>query len=255
MSQNSPLLDILIVTYNAYKEFKASYDSLMRSLDCMGEVRIYILDNCSTDIRVTQLLSKLRLPDVVFNKTNQGFTLGMNQLLKLIHAAPGGPAKYVLFMNPDVVIQTMDWLSIAIDRIESTPDCGILGPLALNAEGTQADCLGANLHPDAILDLNKPRGGEHCFRNTPTHFLPKWPPGYMHPCTYIPFLFAVVRGSLLYSIPYLDERHPHIYSDCVFCMRAQEEVGMLSYASPDIVVRHVGGASSVPVQQESQVPV
>lgn len=230
-------IDILIIAYNAYDYLLECYLRLQRSLRG-HKARIFILENASTDPRVRKFLIKLRAPNLYLSSTekNVGFTQGVNKLLNMLHDSYFYP--YLLMLNPDTLIETDNWVEHALTYMKSNFKCGVLGGLMLKTNNLCVQSLGGLLCPDATPDNTF--SGQHCFENwlVTDQRVPS-----VNPCAYVPFSFAVIRAEIFQKIPYLDDKFPHYYSDCAFCLKVKE-LGYTCAAIKSIKAFHAEGASA-----------
>ena len=90
-----PKVSVQIVTYNSASDIRACLESL--NIQTLKEFRIRILDNASSD-NTLELLAGYDV-DLIHSQTNTGFAAGHNQLATVY------PAPYVLFLNPDTVLE------------------------------------------------------------------------------------------------------------------------------------------------------
>src|ERR1051326_1182314 len=91
----TPLVSVLIVTFNSTRHISASLESL-RAQD-YSPLEIKIVDNASTDGTV-EVLRALEGAEVIFNSENRGFAAAQNQAIR---AAKG---EWLLCLNPDVIL-------------------------------------------------------------------------------------------------------------------------------------------------------
>ena len=91
----SPLVSILIVTFNSARHISPCMQSL-RAQD-YSPLEIKIVDNASTDGTV-EILRALEGAEVIFNSENRGFAAAQNQAIR---AAIG---EWLLCLNPDVIL-------------------------------------------------------------------------------------------------------------------------------------------------------
>ncbi len=129
-------LSIIIVNYNVKHYLEQCLRSVWRSLECIDEAEVFVIDNHSTDDSISYLKSCFpyeNYPNLHFiaNSRNMGFGRANNQA---IHWAQG---KYLLFLNPDTVL-TARTLSDCLTFSEKHPDMGALGVRMLKSDGSFA---------------------------------------------------------------------------------------------------------------------
>lgn len=118
-----PLIYIIILNWNGYKDTIACIESIERIT--YKNYIILIVDNGSTDESVK--VFKTRFPNVKLmeNQINLGFAGGCNVG---INYALKNNANYVLLLNNDTIVQC-NFLSELVDISESDTQIGILSPL------------------------------------------------------------------------------------------------------------------------------
>lgn len=118
-------LSIIILSYNTLELTKACLDSLATSLSASKNLKseIIMIDNASVDGSADMLKDykkKVSSPiDYLFvaNKENVGYPKGNNQGIKM------AKGKYVLLLNSDVLVNTVDWNDL-IDQFKKNPKLG-----------------------------------------------------------------------------------------------------------------------------------
>ena len=125
------LVSIIILTFNQLKYTIECVESIRKHTREAHE--IIFVDNGSTD-GTRKWLKKLAKNNshykLIENKKNLGFSKGCNQG---IEASSG---EYILLLNNDVVV-TENWLAGMLERLNSAPDIGIVGPMTNNISGPQ----------------------------------------------------------------------------------------------------------------------
>lgn len=128
--EESPLVSIVIVTYNSEDEIIGCLNSIF---DSNISVVVYVVDNASSDNtklllkQYTQKESRLKL---ILNEDNKGLAAANNQPLPFIES------KYTLILNPDILLQK-DSISLMLEGIEADKKIGMLGPLSLFEDGEE----------------------------------------------------------------------------------------------------------------------
>ena len=128
-----PCVSVIIVNYNAGRILSEAVNSLL----CSASVaKVIVVDNNSKDHSMDEIK---RLADsqsrfvIIYNKTNLGFAKACN-----IALAADGESDYLLFLNPDCIIDK-DALEKLLDCVKSSPQAGMAGPLILNPDGTEQE--------------------------------------------------------------------------------------------------------------------
>jgi N-acetylglucosaminyl-diphospho-decaprenol L-rhamnosyltransferase len=113
-----PALSIVIVNYNSAPDTIACVAALQTSRDCVYE--IVVVDNDSRpDDRA--LLDGLEGVSLVFEEVNAGFGAGCNR------GSDHASGRYLLFVNPDIVVRSATTLAELVAAAEASADLGALG--------------------------------------------------------------------------------------------------------------------------------
>ena len=123
-----PLLSIIIVNYNVKDFLNQALDSLQKATSDL-EVEVFVVDNASRDGSVNMVKSSFPNVRLIENKKNIGFAGANNQA---ISQAIG---KYLLFMNPDTIVQE-DTLQTMIQFFSEHEDAGMVGCKIINPDGS-----------------------------------------------------------------------------------------------------------------------
>ena len=112
--------DIVIVNYNTRELLRACLRSIRKHTD-PERVRVYVVDNASTDSSPVFIASEYPAVDLVALDHNIGFGAANNRATVL------GKAPYILFLNPDAEL-TEDALDNLEKCLDTRPQCVIAGP-------------------------------------------------------------------------------------------------------------------------------
>ncbi len=122
---NPPKVSVIYVNWNSAEDIARSVDSLhSQKPECSYE--IIVLDNKSPEEPIPLLREDIRL---IRNPENRGFGAGCNA------AARHARGEYLLFLNPDTVLQN-DVPGILSRFLDEHPEAGACGARMLNADGT-----------------------------------------------------------------------------------------------------------------------
>ena len=124
-------VSVVIVNYNANLILRKVVNLLL----CSANVtKVIVVDNGSEDHSMEEMErladSQSRLINI-YNKKNIGFAKACN-----IALAADGESDYVLFLNPDCLLDK-EALKTLLAFMESSPQIGMVGPLILNPDGTE----------------------------------------------------------------------------------------------------------------------
>ena len=129
MSQ--PRVSVQIVTFDSESDIVGCLESL--SVQTFGNFRIRVLDNASSD-RTLEHVARFDT-DVIVSDENIGFAAGHNRL------ARSWPAPYVLFLNPDTVLEPT-FLDEMVAALDEAPDAGSASGKLLRMDGQTIDSTG-----------------------------------------------------------------------------------------------------------------
>ena len=124
-------VSVQIVTFNSASEIRPCLESLQRQRYQKFHVRVF--DNASDDNSVA--LARKFDVDVICSDSNLGFAAGHNQLARAY------PAPYVLFLNPDTVLDP-GFIAELIRVLEDAPAAGSATGKLLRMDGATVDSTG-----------------------------------------------------------------------------------------------------------------
>jgi GT2 family glycosyltransferase len=229
-----PTLDIVIVNWNTGDCLRMCLESVAGSVGArLG--RVVVVDNASTDDSATRLPALDGLVLEV-NRHNRGFAAACNQ------GARQASAPYVLFLNPDTVLQP-DTLRAATDCLDSAASAfGICGGVLEQPDGTPG--VSASRFPSlanvvtSTLGLHRVLGRRARPRHLSATELQR-----SGPVDQVIGAFFLVRRALFEQLGGFDERFFVYYEEVDFCRRAAA-VGKPAYLCTDVRLTHVGNVSA-----------
>jgi len=130
MSHGQPKVSIIILNYQGLSSLGPLLDEAIFSAieQDYPDVEVLFIDNGSSDESVSHVSNKYgNKVKVVRLGKNYGFCLGNN--LAVAHSSPS--AKYLLFMNPDVIL-AKDYVRKLVDYLEKNPSVAIIHGLGIN---------------------------------------------------------------------------------------------------------------------------
>lgn len=121
MNINSPLLSIVIVSFNTREHIAEGLQAVFNDPPSFP-FEVIMVDNASTDGTVEMIRSQFPKVQLIINKHNRYFSPANNQGLQ---ASRG---KYILILNSDVVVNCKALESL-INFLETHPQAGAVGPV------------------------------------------------------------------------------------------------------------------------------
>jgi GT2 family glycosyltransferase len=223
-------IGIIIVTYNSAAEIGACLDA---AAACGAET--VVVDNASQDGTVAEVAR--RRVRLIANSENRGFAGAVNQGFEELKN------RYVLLLNPDVVIQSsLEPLRLACDLPGSA---GAGGQLVDAGGRAQAGFMvrqlptATTLALEALL-LNRIWPGNPVNRR---YRCLGWDYSARSAVEQPAGAFFIVRRAVWQELGGFDESfHPLWFEDVDFCRRIRDR-GLSLYYVPDAVAKHTGGHS------------
>jgi len=118
---NSPLCDIILITFNGLEFTKKCVESIESNTKDI-HYRYIFVDNNSTD-GTLEYLKTVPNSVLISNTENLGFVKAMNQGFEKVIG------KYVVWLNNDTIV-TPNWLSILVKDLENNPNASAIGPMS-----------------------------------------------------------------------------------------------------------------------------
>jgi len=223
-------LSVLIVTYNSAPQLPACLNSLRNQT--LQDFEIIVVDNASRDESAALIRSDYPEVNLIVSDSNLGFGNANNKALTVAQGS------YLVLLNPDATLPA-NTLENALKYIEENPDAGMGGGLL---QGTQ----GARLFPSLLNDALTLSGLANRYSNS--RFFGRFDRSWADPAQavavdWVPGAFAIIRRDLVDSIGLFDPRFFLYYEEVDLCRRIHE-AGFKVYYWPDLVITHIGGASS-----------
>lgn len=232
----TPSVDVIIVNWNAGSVLPRSVDSVVRSMSNAFRANIVLIDNASADDsldRVTTVGGPVR---IIRNELNRGFARACNQ------GAAGSRADYLLFLNPDVVLEP-DALaaSIAFMHCDAQRDVGVVGIQLVGANGEiMRTCT---RRPTAVDFVNTVLRLDRVSPWFTTHRLLGWDHRQTCEVGHVTGAFYLVRRAVFEQVGGFDEQFFAYYEDLDFSVRAYH-AGWRSVYLAGVRAYHRGGWQS-----------
>lgn len=241
-----PRLDIIIVNWNAGTHLAACLESIAAAAaDGLVLNRVLLVDNASADGSLDAATRPALPLTVIRNDRNLGFAAACNQ------GAAGSSADYLLFLNPDVVLDP-DSLSGAVSFLEAreNQEIDISGIRLRDAQGrTQRCCArfptpGRMIGHAVALDRLAPRLAA-------PHFLTDWDHEDSRDVPQVMGAFLLIRRAAFDRLSGFDERFFLYYEDVDLCYRLVRQGGRCAHNAAVSAV-HAGGGTTSAIKARRQ---
>lgn len=231
---------IVIVSYNTRELLKTCLQSV---LNAIGErpIKVITIDNDSRDGSADMVSACFPQVHLVRSTCNLGFAAANNFGFR--HAS----GRYVILLNPDALLDEAA-LSAAINNMDRHPEVGLAGGRLVDAQGRAQPS--ARQFPSLLNELLVLSGLAHRYPRSRLfgRFDMTWSdPMQAAEVDWVPGAFTIMRSSALREVGPFDERFFLYYEEVDLCRRFKA-AGWPVWYWPDILVRHIGGASSQTVE-------
>lgn len=233
----NPDISIIIVSYNVKTFLQHCIHSVQKA--SLGlNTEIFVVDNHSIDGTDEMVLREFPTVHFIGNKENLGFGKANNQALRL------STGKYVLFLNPDTLIEE-NTLSSFINLMEHDQEIGIAGPKILNSDGTlQLACRRS--FPKPSVALPKLLGLSSLFPNSKIfgkYNLTYLDPDQSYSVDAISGSCMFCSGDLVRQLDGFDEDFFMYGEDLDLCRRVQLLGKKVYYFADTTIIHHKGESS------------
>jgi len=232
----SPLISVVIVSYNTREILKNCLDALFEHSNGI-DMEVFVVDNDSHDGSGNMVKNDFPSVLLLVNNQNLGFAAANNQAFVLARG------NYIILLNPDAFIRPFS-LERCVAFMDRTPSCGLCGGKIVSPAGQLEPS--ARRFPSALSKLLVLSGLRGKFPQSAILNYYEFG-GFAHDrpqeVDWVPGTFTIVRKKMLDEIGFFDERFFIYYEETDLCVRAKN-AGWKIYFIPDAEVTHIGGASS-----------
>ena len=233
-------LSICILTRNQEALLRRCVACCLPEMERAGvSGEIIIIDNASTDgspQRVAALFPQVR---VLRNEENLGFSAANNRAIR------SSQGRFVLILNDDAFLAEGS-LQLLLERIESSPKIGVVGPKLLNLDGSLQRSFTNRRFPRfhslmfGFLGLNPLLEGNRLTRAWFTH---GQDPDRSGETDHIAGACLLARREALVAVGLFDEKFHWWFEDADLCYRIKEAGWAILYAA-EAQVLHQGSATA-----------
>ncbi len=227
---------VVIVSFNTKEILSRSLASLAGQGATLN-IQTIVVDNASHDGSADMVTADFPHVDLVRSTVNLGFAAANNLGFTRL-AAP-----YVVLLNPDAFL-TPGTLQRAIAQMQAHPEAALGGGQLRDLNGRPQPS--ARMFPSLLNEFLVLSGLSSRFPRSRLfgRFDRTWAdPQVASEVDWVPGAFCIIRRSALTEIDGFDERFFLYYEEVDLCRRLQAQ-GYQIWYWPDLVIDHIGGASS-----------
>ncbi len=233
-------VSVIVVSYNTREILRRCLARLAEELATVdGEV--IVVDNASADGSADMVADEFPAVQLVRSTVNLGFAAGNNRGFALARG------RYVVLLNPDAFLGS-GALARALAHMERSPRVGIAGGRLQDPAGRLQPS--GRLFPSLLNELMVISGLAARYPRSRLfgRFDRTWAdPDQAAQVDWVPGAFTIIRGRALGETGGFDERFFLYYEEVDLCRR-MVQAGYEVWYWPDVVVTHIGGASSKTVK-------
>ena len=222
-AEQQPVVSVIILNWNGKDDTLECLDSLRRLDYPKQRIEVIVSDNGSTDGSQAAIKEKFeqmksegyRKLDLIENGTNIGAPAAYNSALEKV----GEDVEYIFKLDNDVALKE-DVLSVLVDRLESNPEIGVIGPRIVYYLNPGVTAHGA--------------GFIQWWRGKPF-----WKDSQeLIKCDFVTGCAVLIRREAIEKLGhFLDERFFVYWDDTDLCLELRE-IGYLTYYEPSTYVAH-----------------
>ncbi len=215
---------IIIVNFNGRQNILRCIGSFVNAHK-KGKYEIIVVDNNSSDGSVDALKSAFPDVTILAQKYNLGFGKANNV------GAVASTGEFLFFVNNDIIFSE-DVVTPLVNCLQNHLDCGVVGPLLLNTDGTYQHSYG---YFPSFVNEWKTQRDTRFMQNVPLACTPKV-------VDWVSFAAVMIPRKSFEKISGFDERYFMYFEDADVCMRLYM-IGLKALFYPQCSLAHLGGAS------------
>jgi len=230
----APVLTTVIVSYNTKALLDPCLGALAKACERVGPCQTIVVDNESRDGSAEHVEQNHRDVRLIRSGGNLGFGRANNLAL------PFFDTPWMLLLNTDAFVAE-DSISAALQYMEATPECGILGVRLTGREGDiQPSC---RYFPTPLNVFLGRTGLARHFPGVRMVDGPDWAPPEVRECDWVPGCFYLIRKAVISQVGLFDPRYFLYYEEVDHCLAAKRAGWKIMYI-PTTTVVHLGGESA-----------
>lgn len=234
-------LSIVILNYNSKDFLLPCIKGIIENTKGI-DYEIIIVDNASTDGSVAYIEQKIisrfgEVVKLVISKENKGFAFGNNLGIKFSRG------KYVLIMNPDILIWENSIKNI-FDFMEERPNSGLASPRLLSPDGSLQYFCYRFPNPSVLIYRRTPFARFSFARRAINDYLmTDWDHSQNRKVEWVQGSFMIARKQAIEEVGLMDERYFMFLEDTDWCRRFWKSGWEVWYAA-DIEIIHYHSRAS-----------
>lgn len=236
-------LSVVIVSYNTRDLLRQCLQSIEADR-LPADLEVFVVDNASADGSADMVAAEFPAVCVVRSSINLGFAAANNLAFDVARG------RYVLLLNSDARAD-VETLRRAVRKMDAAPGVGAAGGRLVDPSGHPQPS--ARCFPSPLNDLLALSGLAARFPRSRWfgRFDRTWAdPAKPARVDWVPGAFTILRREALACIGNFDERFFLYYEEVDLCRRLAA-AGYEIWYWPDLLVTHIGGASSKTVRKVS----
>jgi GT2 family glycosyltransferase len=231
-----PAVSLIVVSFNTRDLLRACLDTVQRTArDVPSE--IIVVDNASADGSADMVVREFPQVRLIRSPVNLGFGAANNRGFECARG------RYVVLLNTDALL-TPGALAQSVARMEADPTIALAGARLVGPDGAwqPSGRLFTSLTNDLLLLSGLAQ------RYARSRFFGRYDRTWADPrqpaeVDWVPGAYAIIRREALTRVGQFDEAFFLYYEEVDLCRRLKA-AGYRIWYWPDVVVMHVGGASS-----------
>jgi GT2 family glycosyltransferase len=235
-TQSAPDLTVIVVNWNVGRLVKGCLQSLYR-LTGQVSFEVFVVDNCSREGDLDEVVLTFPQVNYVFLKKNLGFAKANNVAIKLARGA------FTALLNPDTYLLN-NAFDLMVSYLRMHPAVGAIGPKLRTPDGGIQFDAAHNL-PTLITEFSQQFFLNKLFPKSllgGTYYIGWWDHQDARDVGALCGACMVVRSEVIKSVGPLDEDFFLYWEDVDWCYRIGRAGWLVTY-QPEAEVRHLGGRS------------
>ncbi len=236
----TPDVSVIVISFNTRDLLRDCLKSVYQELQGISN-EVFVVDNVSHDGSADMVQHAFPSVRLIRSTVNLGFGAGNNKAFEL------SSGRYIVLLNSDAFLRPNS-LHLAITHMDAEQNIGLGGARLIGEDNSWQPS--ARIFPSPLNDFLSLSG--LAAKYPKSSFFGRqdntWTdPNQQSDTDWVPGAFSIIRRSALEEVGCFDERFFLYYEEVDLCRR-MKKAGYLVRYWPDVVVVHLGGASSKTVR-------